>query len=478
MVVENQSPFIYLFRGIGKNFFYDVNRNEILSIKEDTYNILMKCVKSNQEIEGKDYNNEIIDLISNGYLLANRVSEITHSSTNLLKPLLDRTLNNLILQVTQSCNLCCEYCTFTQSNHLFRNHSIKAMSWDVAKSSIDYLRDNSIDSPDVNLAFYGGEPLLNIRLIKKSVEYFNKVFIGKNRTFSMTTNGTLLLPNISKFLIENKFRLTISLDGNMDINDRKRKFSKINKSVFSEVIKNIEWIINYSQDYQKYLSINMVLDPSVPFDDYLSVFADYPILKNVIVKYSIIEDSNLDKRNSFCDEFIFQHNYNAFLMHLENLGRFRNICDNPMLESMRKSNLIMMNEMRIESSLNSKCAPSGPCLPGVHRFMVTTEGNFFPCEKVNELNPACMIGTNKLGIDLEKSTRVLNYSHSLKKRCENCFAFRECTNCIRIYNGNSTLFEESLSACENVKRSFSTKLMGFAIINELRSGSFFQRNLR
>ncbi len=72
-------------------------------------------------------------------------------------------MKTMILQVTQRCNLRCEYCIYS-GDYKNRSHTNKDMPWESARQAIDYFIAHSRDTNPIMLAFYGGEPLLNMKL--------------------------------------------------------------------------------------------------------------------------------------------------------------------------------------------------------------------------------------------------------------------------------------------------------------------------
>ena len=111
----------------------------------------------------------------------------------------------------------------------------------------------------IMLAFYGGEPLLNLMLIKQSVEYIKEKAFGKNIKFAITTNGTLLTHEIVDFLVENNFQLAISLDGPESVHDQHRKFANSDKGSFRILKENYLSILNRYPEYAKKITFNTVL---------------------------------------------------------------------------------------------------------------------------------------------------------------------------------------------------------------------------
>ncbi|MEW6456918.1 MAG: radical SAM protein [Acidobacteriota bacterium] len=126
-------------------------------------------------------------------------------------------LGQMILEVTERCNLICKYCyrnEFTKK----RTSPLKDMEWEIAKKSIDYYI-NKINSPDrtkvkgfASLSFYGGEPLLNIKLIKKCLNYINNLDFDDSITYHITTNGTIINKEIADLLEKHGIQLLISLE--------------------------------------------------------------------------------------------------------------------------------------------------------------------------------------------------------------------------------------------------------------------------
>ena len=72
------------------------------------------------------------------------------------------------------------------------------MTWEVAKRAVEYARDNSGDK--VAVSFYGGEPLVQFELMKKTIDYSRQIIKGKELTFSFSTNLTLVTPEIAAYV--------------------------------------------------------------------------------------------------------------------------------------------------------------------------------------------------------------------------------------------------------------------------------------
>ncbi|OOO00203.1 MAG: thioether cross-link-forming SCIFF peptide maturase [Epulopiscium sp. Nele67-Bin004] len=127
----------------------------------------------------------------------------------------------LCLHVAHDCNLACKYC-FASEGEYHGERSL--MTAEVGKASIDFLIKNSGHRKNIEVDFFGGEPLMNFGVVKEVVEYARskEAEANKNFRFTMTTNGILLNDEIIAFLNEHMHNVVLSLDGRPEINDQMR----------------------------------------------------------------------------------------------------------------------------------------------------------------------------------------------------------------------------------------------------------------
>jgi len=127
----------------------------------------------------------------------------------------------LCLHVAHDCNLKCKYC-FAQEGEYHGKRSL--MSAEVGKKSIDFLIENSGKRKNLEVDFFGGEPLMNFDIVKQIVYYAREKEkqYNKNFRFTITTNGILLNDEIQQFINENMHNVVLSLDGRKEINDMMR----------------------------------------------------------------------------------------------------------------------------------------------------------------------------------------------------------------------------------------------------------------
>ena len=127
----------------------------------------------------------------------------------------------LCLHVAHTCNLNCSYCFASQGKY----HGDRAlMSYEVGKQALDFLMDHSGTRHNLEVDFFGGEPLMAMDTVKATVEYAraHEKEWGKHFRFTMTTNGVLLSDENIKYFNENMDNCVLSLDGRKEVNDRNR----------------------------------------------------------------------------------------------------------------------------------------------------------------------------------------------------------------------------------------------------------------
>ena len=127
----------------------------------------------------------------------------------------------LCLHVAHVCNLNCSYCFASQGKY----HGDRAvMSFEVGKRTLDFLVENSKGRRNLEVDFFGGEPLMNFDVVKQLVEYARSIegAAGKNFRFTLTTNGMLIDDDVIDFANREMSNVVLSLDGRREVHDRYR----------------------------------------------------------------------------------------------------------------------------------------------------------------------------------------------------------------------------------------------------------------
>jgi uncharacterized protein len=136
-------------------------------------------------------------------------------------------LSSLVLNVTNSCNLSCRYCYEYGDDRLAKPETASVMNEEVARQSVDLLFAQAKKNQRLQLTFFGGETLLNFKVIQPTVAYARKRAAeeGQFIDFSLTTNATLLTPAIVQWLAENNIGVTVSMDGPKEFQDGMRVYA-------------------------------------------------------------------------------------------------------------------------------------------------------------------------------------------------------------------------------------------------------------
>lgn len=460
-----RKPFIHLFKTSEGNYLYDVNTDSILKISLNSYSYLEKIMKESviDLIEPE----EVKILKENGYLKADKVKETEHPDTRLLKYHCTNKVEGIILQVTQNCNLRCEYCAYS-GGYKNRLHSDKRMSESIAIDAIDFLINHSKDSDSVSIGFYGGEPLLEFETIKKCIEYAVEHIEGKCLYFNITTNGTLLKDEIVDFFVKYKVLVTISLDGPEKIHNKNRKYVGSQKGSFAKIITNLRMIQRkYPEYFEKNISYNTVFETN----DYNCVsdfFNNHELFKKAIIMSSLVTDVNSKKEIKKSEKFYIESSYAYFLaclclmerINLDNCNNFIKMQISSIGESRKWKN----GKQRIK--LPEKWHHGGPCIPGVMRLFVDVEGDFYPCEKVSETCKKMIIGNLKNGYDLKKVFEMMNIEKKREGKCFDCWAYSECKMCV----GNISVDENWKNMeqrCVNMRKRVEDEFKDYCVLSNL-----------
>jgi uncharacterized protein len=386
---------------------------------------------------------------------------------------LKNSLLHLTLCTTEDCNFRCKYCVYSDQYEYTRGYSHTYMNFKTARKAIDHFfsllkegkRYNPIREPCVG--FYGGEPLLNFKLIKRCVEYIEDEYKDYKVSYTITTNGSLLDEEISDFLTKYDFSIGISLDGPQEEHDRLRVY-KNGKGTFSDIMKNVKRIME--QGYEKIHSL-AVFDWKTDLSKLEEFFSreDVPRLSHVTM-VDMAMGCSYYKRFTQEDYLRFQKQFESarkdYLHYIEHLSDFK--------EQKRISfyDLIFGQSASSEVFGNIAVIPSTPimpvtgaCIPG-RKIYVDVEGNFHICERINEAFP---IGNVDEGLNFDKvAGRMRDYFQSLD-RCSSCKVRRLCNICYcgLVAGIGGKEFGRTSEICQNVESVTASGLADAFTIGEI-----------
>lgn len=337
----------------------------------------------------------------------------------------------LIIELTDKCNLRCKYCIYSDHYEHTRSHGNTMMTFDTAKKAVDYYfenfkavyRRNPLKKPIIT--FYGGEPLVNYKLLKEIVLYIKENYNKYDVSYNITVNGTLFRKEIQDFLVENKFSILVSLDGYKDNHNRNRV--DINSEpTFDRIIENINIFKANHGEYQ--LAIASCFDYKTDISKMKEFFDkfDYPL-----VHIAQVQSSNGNYYNDFTEDDFqsFMKSYNEVKMEFFKQAEKSGINKESFLYRVFGS---MYGDFAYHTVLNERYVDvkpyTGTCIPG-EKIYVATNGDFKICEKINS---SYKVGNVDSGLDLEAVSNVLNdYNKNICVSCSTCPISRLCKMCFK-----------------------------------------------
>ncbi|TYP54956.1 thioether cross-link-forming SCIFF peptide maturase [Thermosediminibacter litoriperuensis] len=239
---------IHRFKVWDTKMVFDVNSGSVFEVDDLVYDVLeFYGEKPLQEIvyrlKGKYEESDIIEAIKE--LDDLKVKGLLFAEADLT-PALDalrqkKNVKALCLNVAHDCNLRCRYC-FASKGHY--NGKRQLMDKEVARNAVDFLIEHSGDLKNLEVDFFGGEPLMAFDTIKYVISYARSLEdkCGKRFHFTVTTNCTILNDEVIDFLHENMDNIVMSLDGRKRVNDEIRVKADGSGS-YDQVIPNIKRIV-------------------------------------------------------------------------------------------------------------------------------------------------------------------------------------------------------------------------------------------
>ena len=229
---------VHTFHCLGKVFLVDVESGSIYEIDELTEKLINRKISPDSYPEGEflcyseqdiaDAQREIDELTRQGLLFSHESEHKPAVYSGIIK--------SMCLNVSHLCNLRCEYCFADGGTY---NGAAENMSLDVARKAIDMIVSKSANRHNLEVDFFGGEPLLNFDVVKKTVEYARSIekAHNKNFRFTITTNAMLLNDEIIDFFNKEMYNVVVSIDGRRSVHDCVRKTAS-GKGSFDTAIKN------------------------------------------------------------------------------------------------------------------------------------------------------------------------------------------------------------------------------------------------
>lgn len=444
---------IHRFKNNGYNIVLDVNSGSVHVVDDIAYDAiglydegckdivaeLGKTYKDVSEEEIEELIGEIETLKERGELFSEDIYENYIIDVNKRQTV----VKALCLHIAHDCNLACKYCFAGEGEYHGRT---ALMSLEVGKKSLDFLVANSGNRRNLEVDFFGGEPLMNFDVVKEIVKYGRELekTHDKKFRFTLTTNGVLLNDDIMEFANKEMANLVLSIDGRKEIHDMMRP-SRNNKGSYDLVLPKFKkaaesrhqtdyyvrgTFTHYNTDFYKdvlhladlgfkQISVEPVVAPQS--EDYAITEEDVPVICEGYDKLA----GEMLKRMNEGNEFNFFH----FMIDLE----------------------------------------GGPCVAkrlsgcgsGTEYLAVTPWGDLYPCHQFVG-NEDFLMGNVDTGITNTKIRDEFKCCNVYsKEKCKNCFAKFYCSGgcAANSYNFHGNIHDAYDLGCELQKKRVECAIM-------------------
>lgn len=444
---------IHKYKLNGYNMVLDVNSGALHVVDDLAYDILDFTDENIQETlsdealdalsEKYDKNDiletyeELYELYKDGQLYAKDDYE------KFASMMVNSPVKSMCLNISHDCNLRCEYCFAAKGDF---GTGRELMPLEIAKKAIDFLIEKSVNRHNLEVDFFGGEPLMNFDVVKKTVEYARSIEKqhNKNFRFTITTNGLLLTDDKINFINREMSNVVLSLDGRKEVNDKLR-VSPNGQGSFDAIVPKYQKLVRERGDKDYYVRgtftrnnldfTNDVIKMAELGFDQLSI---EPVVSDEKLDYSI-KEADLPR--------VFEE--------YETLAK-------EMIKRKKKGKCFNFFHFMIDLD-QGPCAIKRlrGCSCGNEYIAVTPNGDIYPCHQFvgHEQWKMGNVVENTFSDEIKKQFAKTNVY--TKEKCKNCWAKFFCSGGC---NANSWQYEGDIAkshgiSCELEKKRLECALM-------------------
>lgn len=455
---------IHQYQNNGYNIVLDVNSGCVHVVDQMGYDVIACLNRLNEEqtektIRSEETRKAVLKELSENYAeeellsVLDDLAELTKegqlfapdTQASCIGEVMKRktVVKALCLHIAHDCNLACKYCFAEEGEY----HGRRAlMTYEVGKKALDFLIANSGSRRNLEVDFFGGEPLMNWQVVKDLVAYGReqeKKF-DKHFRFTLTTNGVLLNDEIQEFLNREMDNVVLSLDGRKEVNDAMRPFRN-GKGSYDLIVPKFQKLAD-SRDQMRYYVRGTFTRNNLDFSKDVMHFADLGF------KQMSIEPVVGDETDPYA---IREEDLPQIFAEYDKLAKY-------MIQREKEGKGFNFFHFMIDLE-------GGPCLAkrlsgcgsGTEYLAVTPWGDFYPCHQFVG-DEDFLMGNVEEGItrpEIADAFRGCNvYS---KEKCKNCFAKFYCSGgCM----ANAYHFEGSLNDAYDIGCAMERKRVECAIM--------------
>ncbi len=442
---------VHQYKNNGYNIVLDVNSGAIHVVDEVTYDVIegyegstkeeviSKLAGKYSEEEVKEAYEEVTQLKENGELFTNDDYE------GYIDGLADRptVVKALCLHIAHDCNLACRYC-FAEEGEFHGRRAL--MSYEVGKKALDFLIANSGSRRNLEVDFFGGEPLLNFQVVKDLVAYGREQekIHNKNFRFTLTTNGVLLDDDIIAFANKEMSNVVCSIDGRKEINDKMRPFRKGDGS-YDLIVPKFQKLAE-SRGQDKYYVRGTFTKNNLDFSE------DVLHLANLGFKQISVEPVVAEETDSYA---LREEDLPVLFEQYDKLAK-------EMVERKKEGKDFNFFHFMIDLE-------GGPCVAkrlsgcgsGTEYLAVTPWGDFYPCHQFVGKEEFLMGNVDEgiTNLDLQRKFKKCNVY--AKPKCRDCFAKFYCSGgcAANSYNFTGDINNAYDVGCELQKKRIECAIM-------------------
>ncbi len=322
-------------------------------------------------------------------------------------------LKTMVLNVTSKCNLGCTYCYEYGDDRLVEEGVMpRFMGEETARQSVDFMLGEAKPGERCHLTFFGGETLLNFKALKSTLAYAREQgeAQGKRVDFSLTTNGTLLRPEVIEWLAENEVGVTISIDGPREVQDRFRVFNN-GMGSYDEIVPRVKELLRRHTSRPVGARVTLTKQNLDVIKIFRHLTDDIGFWEVGFAPVTTAEGRDYAIEGEAYDRMLEQFEELAWEW-LEYAAEGRHHGFSNVGESIEE--------------IHKGFSKSHPCGAGVGMLGVATDGNLGLCHRFAG-SEEHRFGNVRDGVDREKQVRFLEEHHiAYKPDCHTCWARPLC----------------------------------------------------
>lgn len=443
---------IHQYKSNGYNIVLDVESGAVHVVDDITYDVISlyeensadeivsKLKSSYNEDEIRECISEVKELVEDGQLFT---EDIYEPFVEKFKEKRQTVVKALCLHIAHDCNLACKYCFAEEGEYHGRR---ELMSFEVGKKALDFLVANSGNRVNLEVDFFGGEPLMNWDVVKQLVAYGRSLEKPNNKKFrfTLTTNGVLLNDEIMEFVNKEMSNVVLSLDGRKEVNDRMRPF-RTGKGSYDLIVPKFQKLAE-SRNQTNYYIRGTFTRNNLDFSEDVKHFADLGFKQMSIEPVVGPEEDPYSIREQDLPQIMEEYDKLA----LEYIDRYK------------KGNGFNFFHFMIDLT-------QGPCVykrlsgcgSGTEYLAVTPWGDFYPCHQFVG-NEDFLMGNVDEGITKPEIVKEFgNCNVYSKEKCKNCFAKFYCSGgcAANSYNFHGTINDAYDIGCEMQRKRVECSIM-------------------